>query len=173
MTTEKICLIGHSTSPIERFLKILEAHSIATLVDIRTVPRSRHNPQFNSDALKKSLEREGIGYTQLKELGGFRHPSKNSVNTGWRNLSFRGFADYMQTEGFEIGLDKLIKLGKTRNVAIMCAEGNAFRCHRSLVADALTKRGIRAVHISSQKPGRLHTLTPFAEVRGHKIRYPS
>lgn len=173
MTIEEIYLTGHSTMPIKRFLKILKAHSIALLVDIRAVPRSRHNPQFNSDALRKSLRRKGIGYTHLKELGGFRHPSKDSVNTGWRNLSFRGFADYMQTKGFEVGLDKLIKLGKTRNVAIMCAEGNPFRCHRLLVADALTIKGIRAVLISSQKPGKLHTLTPFAEIRGHRIRYPA
>jgi uncharacterized protein (DUF488 family) len=173
MTTGKMYLIGHSTSPIERFLKILKAHSIAMLVDIRAVPKSRHNPQFNSSALRKSLKRVDISYTRIKELEGFRHPSKNSVNTGWRNLSFRGFADYMQTEGFEIGLNKLIKLGRTRNVAIMCAEGNPFRCHRLLVADALTTNGIRAVLISSQKPGRLHTLTPFAEVRGHRIRYPA
>jgi uncharacterized protein (DUF488 family) len=173
MRTEEIYLIGHSTMSTERFLKILKAHSIAMLVDIRTVPRSRHNPQFDSEALRKSLKRVGIGYTHLKELGGFRHPSKDSVNPGWRNLSFQGFADYMQTEGFEIGLDKLTKLGRTKKVAIMCAEGNPFRCHRSLVADALTMRRIRAIHISSQKPGKLHTLTPFAKVRGDRIRYPA
>ena len=169
--SETIYVIGHSTMPIERFLKILEAHSIEMLVDIRTIPRSRHNPQFNSDALRDSLAGAGIEYVHVKELGGLRHSSKNSVNTGWRNLSFRGFADYMQPDEFEAGLDKLIRLGKSRRVAIMCAEGNPFRCHRSLVADALTIRGVQAVNIASQKSGRLHVLTSFAEVHGQKIRY--
>jgi uncharacterized protein (DUF488 family) len=112
-----------------------------------------------------------MAYVHLKELGGLRHPSKDSVNTGWRNLSFRGFADYMQTDEFEAGLDRLIALGKSDNVAIMCAEGNPFRCHRSLVADALTIRGVHALHISSERPGKLHTLTQFAKVSGHSIRY--
>ncbi|HEV2390363.1 MAG TPA: DUF488 domain-containing protein [Nitrososphaerales archaeon] len=169
--SETIFLIGHSTRPVEKFLKILEAHSIGTLVDIRTVPKSRHNPQFNSDALKDSLAGAGIKYVHMKELGGFRHPSKDSVNTGWRNLSFRGFADYMQTDEFEAAIDKLIRLGKKRIVAIMCAEGNPFRCHRSLVADGLTVRRVRAVEIGSQKSGKLHELTPFAEVQGHRITY--
>jgi uncharacterized protein (DUF488 family) len=169
--SETIYMIGHSTRPIERFLKILEAHSITMLADIRTVPKSRHNPQFNSDTLRDSLAGAGIEYIHLRELGGLRHASKNSVNTGWMNLSFRGFADYMQTDEFEAGLDRLIKLGKIRIVAIMCAEGNPFRCHRSLVADALTVRGVRAVNIASRKCGKLHALTSFAEVHGHKIRY--
>jgi uncharacterized protein (DUF488 family) len=166
-----ICAIGHSTRSIERLLKILNAHSITMLVDIRTVPKSRHNPQFNSDALGSSLAVARIAYVHLKELGGLRHPSENSVNTGWRNLSFRGYADYMQTDEFEAGLGRLIALGRSENVAIMCAEGNPFRCHRSLLADALTIRGVRAVHISSERPGKLHTLTPFAKVIGHTIRY--
>jgi uncharacterized protein (DUF488 family) len=169
--SETICAIGHSTMSIERFLKILAAHSIAMLVDIRTVPKSRHNPQFNSDTLRVSLAGAGMAYLHLKELGGLRHPSKDSVNTGWRNLSFRGFADYMQTDEFEAGLDRLIALGKSADVAMMCAEGNPFRCHRSLVADALTLRGVRAVHISSERPGKPHTLTPFAKVSGHRIGY--
>jgi uncharacterized protein (DUF488 family) len=169
--SETICAIGHSTRSIERFLKILNAHSITMLIDIRSVPKSRHNPQFNSDALRGSLAEEGIAYVHLKELGGLRHPSKTSVNTGWRNPSFRGFADHMQTSEFEAGLDRLIALGKRENVAIMCAEGNPFRCHRSLVADALTVRGVHAVHISSERPGRPHTLAPFAKVIGHSIRY--
>ena len=168
---ENVYVIGHSTRPIERFLKILRAHSVTMLVDIRTVPKSRHNPQFNSDALRDSLAGVWVDYIHLKELGGLRHSSKNSVNTGWRNLSFRGFADYMQTDEFEAGLNRLIRLGKSSGVAIMCAEGNPFRCHRLLVADALTIRGGNAVHISSEKPGKLHVLTSFAEVHGHRIRY--
>jgi uncharacterized protein (DUF488 family) len=156
---------------IERFLKILTAHSITVLVDVRTVPKSRHNPQFNSDALRGSLEGAGMAYVHLKELGGLRHPSKESANTGWRNLSFRGYADYMQTAEFNAGLDGLIALGKSENAAIMCAEGNPFRCHRSLVADALTIRGVQVVHISGEGPGKPHKLTPFAKVSGQSIRY--
>lgn len=167
-----IYAIGHSTRPIDKFLKILEAHSITVLVDIRTVPRSRHNPQFNSDALRDSLKEVGIGYVHLKALGGFRHPVENSTNSGWRNLSFRGFADYMQTEEFERALESLIELGgRDRNAAMICAEGNPFRCHRSLIADALTVRGIGTIHVSSEGPGKPHTLTPFAEVRGRRITY--
>jgi uncharacterized protein (DUF488 family) len=171
MKKETVYVIGHSTRPIERFLRILQAHSVTTLVDIRTVPKSRHNPQFSADAVKDSLEKAGMKYVHLKELGGLRRPTKDSENTGWRNLNFRGFADYMGTEEFEVGLNRLIALGKSENVAIMCAEGKPFRCHRSLVADALTVRGIRAVHISSENPGKLHRLTPFAEVEGLRIRY--
>jgi len=156
---------------VERFVRILLVHSITMLVDIRKIPRSSHNPQFNSDALEKSLKEAGIAYIHLKELGGLRRPSKNSENTGWRNLSFRGYADYMQTEEFEAGLETLTALSKGGAAAIMCAEGNPYRCHRSLVADALTVRGIRAIHISSGKPGRMHTLTPFARVSGERISY--
>src|SRR3984893_12135227 len=168
-----VYVIGHSTRPIEKFLRILQAHSVTTRVDIRTVPKSKSTNQFNADALTDSLERAGMKYVHLKDLGGLRRPLKDSVNTGWRNLSFRGFADYMETGEFEAGLDRLIELGRNENVAIMCAEGNPFRCHRSLVADALTVRGISAVHISSEKkPGKLHSLTPFAEVdEGGRIRY--
>jgi uncharacterized protein (DUF488 family) len=167
-----IYAIGHSTMSIERFVKILAAHSITMLVDIRKIPRSSHNPQFDSDALKKSLKEAGIGYVHLKELGGLRCPAKNSGNMGWKNLSFRGYADYMQTEEFELGLDGVVELSNVDDVAVMCAEGNPYRCHRSLVADALTARGIRTVHISSGRPGRLHKLTRFARVTGARIAYP-
>ena len=170
-TTGAVYAIGHSTTPIARFVEILRAHSVTTVVDVRTVPRSRHNPQFNSDALETKLNEAGISYVRVKELGGFRRPSKDSENTAWRNLSFRGYADHMQTGEFELGLDRLISLSKVGNVAMMCAEGNPYRCHRSLVADALTVRGIRVVDISSGKPGRLHKLTPFARVSGRRIAY--
>jgi uncharacterized protein DUF488 len=168
-----IYAIGHSTMPIERFVKILRAHSVTMLVDIRTVPRSRHNPQFNSDSLEESLKHAGMEYVHLKELGGLRSPVKDSENTGWRNLSFRGYADHMQTEEFEAGLDRLASLSTGVVAAMMCAEGNPYRCHRSLVADALTARGIRVVHVSSGRPGRLHALTPFASVTGERMRYPN
>jgi uncharacterized protein (DUF488 family) len=170
-TSGIVYVLGHSTTPTARFVKILRTHSITTLIDIRIIPRSGHNPQFNSDALEKTLKEVGIVYVHLKALGGHRRPSKDSENTGWRNPSFRGYADYMQTKEFELGLDRLIALSRAGTVAIMCAEGNPYRCHRSLVADALTARGIRAVHISSGKPGRLHRLTPFARVTADEITY--
>ena len=144
-----------------------------TLVDIRTIPKSRHNPQFNGNALALSLSSAGISYVHLKELGGLRRPAKDSKNTGWRNASFRGFADYMQTKDFEAGLDKLSRLARERRVAMMCAEGNPFRCHRSLVADALTVRGGKVIHLTSKAEGRPHRLTPFARVKGLTLSYPA
>jgi uncharacterized protein (DUF488 family) len=170
--TETIYVVGHSTRSFDAFLEILRTHSIDTLVDIRTIPKSRHNPQFNSDSLKISLGAAGIRYVHAEKLGGLRRPLKDSPNPGWKNSSFRGFADYMLTDAFEEGIDELIHLGERGTVAIMCAEGNPFRCHRSLVADALMVRGIRVIHISSRKPGRPHTLTPFAKVEGSRITYP-
>lgn len=168
-----ISVIGHSTRTIESFIDLLKAHSINFLVDIRTIPKSRYNPQFNEDALKKKLKENKIRYFHMKGLGGLRHSNKNSINLGWHNLSFRGFADYMQTKEFDSSLEELITLSKTYTVAIMCAEGNPFRCHRSLVADALMVRHVKALHISSKISAREHVLTPFAKVRGQKITYPS
>ncbi len=164
--------IGHSTMTIERFIRILHAHSIELLVDVRTIPKSRHNPQFGQNELSKSLGSVGVEYLHMKELGGLRHPAKDSENTGWRNESFRGYADHMQTREFAAAIGKLGILAKEKRLAIMCAEGNPFRCHRSLVADALVVRGARVVHIASEKPGRTHLITPFAQVRGTRILYP-
>jgi len=171
--------LGHSTRPIEKFILILRAHSIAILVDIRTVPKSRHNSQFDGDALRASLAETGIRYVQMKDLGGLRRPLKGSLaNAGWVNESFRGFADHMQTERFEAALEELVELargageGSTRGIAIMCAEGNPFRCHRSLVADALEARGVNVVHISGVGRGRPHKVTPFAQVVGTRVTYP-
>ncbi len=165
--------IGHSTRKIQEFIEILRAHDVDNLVDIRTIPKSRHNPQFNGSDLALSLCSTGIGYIHLKELGGLRRPAKDSKNTGWRNASFRGFADYMQTEGFEAGLEKLGRLAKEKRIAMMCAEGSPFRCHRSLVADALTVRGGKVIHIASRGEGRPHRLTPFARVKGTALSYPT
>ena len=165
--------IGHSTRTINEFIEILQAHSITMLADIRTIPKSRHNPQFNGDQLKKSLEGEGIAYVHFRELGGLRKARKDSVNTGWQNASFRGFADYMQTREFASAVRKLMQSAKQGRVAIMCAEGNPFRCHRSLVADALTVRKVHVLHISGKTSVREHTLTPFAKVSGTRIIYPS
>lgn len=168
-----IFVIGHSTRTIKSFIGILKAHSINLLVDIRTIPKSRYNPQFNEDALKKKLKENEIRYFHMKGLGGLRHSDKNSINLGWHNLSFRGFADYMQTKEFDSSLEELITLSKTYTVAILCAEGNPFRCHRSLVADALMARNVKALHIASKISAREHVLTQFAKVRGHEITYPS
>jgi uncharacterized protein (DUF488 family) len=164
--------IGHSTRSIEDFIEILQAHSISTVVDIRTIPRSRHNPQFNAEALKSRLESQGIAYVHFKGLGGLRKPKKDSANTGWRNASFRGFADYMQTREFVRAVRQLMQLARQGRVVIMCAEGNPFRCHRSLVADALTVRKVRVLHLAGQASVREHVLTKFAQVSGTKITYP-
>src|SRR5574337_1157658 len=166
-----IFVVGHSTRTIRNFIDLLAAHSVNMLVDIRTIPKSRHNPQFNEDALKRKLKENKIRYMHMKGLGGLRHPDKNSINSGWRNLSFRGFADYMQTKEFDSSVKDLIELSRKHIVAIMCAEGNPFRCHRSLVADALLVRHVKALHISSKISSREHVLTPFAKVKGRKITY--
>ena len=167
-----IFTVGHSTLPIEQFIALMRTYGITCVADIRTVPRSRHNPQFNGDALGGVLKTDDIEYTPLPALGGLRHARKDSPNTGWRNKSFRGYADYMQTEGFAEGLATLIHMSRQKRTAIMCAEAVPWRCHRSLVADALGVRGIPAVEILSQTSYRLHKLTPFAHVEGTHITYP-
>jgi uncharacterized protein (DUF488 family) len=167
-----IFTVGHSTLPIERFIALLHLYGIKRLADIRTVPRSRHNPQFNSDALALALKSENVDYIPLPALGGLRHARKDSSNAGWRNPSFRGYADYMQTAAFAAGLATLIGLSRQKPSAIMCAEAVPWRCHRSLVADALSVRGIPAVEILSEGSYRMHALTPFARVDGVQITYP-
>lgn len=167
-----IFTVGHSTLPIEDFAALLETYGIARLADIRTVPRSRHNPQFNGDALGEALRGHGIDYVGMPVLGGLRHPRKDSPNGGWRNDSFRGYADYMQTAEFARGLDALMTLGRARRTAIMCAEAVPWRCHRSLVADALGVRGIPVVEILSATSWRDHKLTAFAHVEGMTVTYP-
>jgi len=168
----EVFTIGHSTHPIAEFVEILKAHGVKRVVDIRTIPRSRHNPQFNGEALAESLHAAGIGYTHIKELGGLRHPAKDSINLGWRNSGFRGFADYMQTPEFEAGLERAIKLAKAKPSALMCAEAVPWRCHRSLVADALSARKIPVMDILSATRASMHKITPFALVRGSRITYP-
>lgn len=164
--------VGHSTLPIEQFIQLLRTYGIRCLLDIRTVPKSRHNPQFNGEALEQSLASAGIGYRLLPALGGLRHAKKDSPNTGWRNKSFRGYADYMRTAAFGQGLRTLIELSRQGRIAIMCAEAVPWRCHRSLVADALQVRGIPVVEILSETSHRMHKLTPFAHVEGDEITYP-
>ncbi len=167
-----IYTIGHSTHTIEEFLAILQAHGIQQLVDVRTIPRSRHNPQFNRESLPASLKKAGIAYRHMPGLGGLRHARPDSTNTAWRNASFRGYADYMQTADFHKNLEELIRLAAEKQTTIMCAEAVPWRCHRSLIADALTARGIPALEITSAKQAKPHALTPFAKVQGTEVSYP-
>jgi uncharacterized protein (DUF488 family) len=163
--------IGHSNRTIEYFVDLLQAFEIELVVDIRTIPRSRHNPQFNQDALKKALKKQHIEYVHLKRLGGLRHAKKDSLNTGWQNASFRGFADYMQTAEFKAGLKELIAFAKEKRCAILCAEAVPWRCHRSLIADALTVKRWKVMHIQSKKMAKRHALTSFLKVAGRKLIY--
>ena len=151
---------------------MLRAHGVERLVDVRTIPKSRHNPQYNVDALPVPLREAGIGHTHMKELGGLRHPRADSINTAWKNDSFRGYADYMQTPEFEAALERLIDIAQQERIAIMCAEAVPWRCHRSLVADALTARGHEAAHIMGIGRKQPHKLTPFAKVDGVRVTYP-
>ena len=166
-----IWTIGHSTHPIAEFLEILKAHGIRQLIDVRTVPRSRHNPQFSREELPHSLEAAGIRYRHMAGLGGLRHARKDSINTAWRNASFRGYADYMQTPEFQSSLEALIEAAEAPT-AIMCAEAVPWRCHRSLIGDALLARGIRVLDILSAAKAQAHSLTQFARVEGPQVTYP-
>jgi uncharacterized protein (DUF488 family) len=157
---------------LNEFIGLLKKSAVEQIVDVRTIPRSRHNPQFNFDALSESLQAEGINYVHMPGLGGLRRPKANSVNTGWRNASFRGFADYMQTQEFEVSLTELIAVAKLQQTSVMCAESLPWRCHRSLIADALYIRGILVKHILSLSTITTHKLTTWAEVKGIRITYP-
>ena len=168
-----VLTIGHSTRTLEEFIGLLRAHAVTRVVDVRTVPRSRHNPQFNQDSLPDSLKKAGLGYVHMPGLGGLRYAKRDSINVGWRNPSFRGYADYMLTPEFERGLEELIHLAKQEQIAIMCAEAVPWRCHRSLIGDALTVHGIRTEDIMSLTRRRVHTLTAFANVRGKSVTYPA
>ncbi|MFB9243319.1 DUF488 domain-containing protein [Massilia antarctica] len=168
-----VCTIGHSNRPLEAFLDLLASNRIGCVVDVRTVPRSRHNPQFNQDALPHSLAAAGIDYRYLQALGGLRHAAKDSSNTGWRNASFRGYADHMQSPEFADGMDALCELAQTQRCVLMCAEAVPWRCHRSMVGDALLVRHIGVEHIIGPKGRRPHVLTPFAHVDGERITYPA
>ena len=164
--------IGHSTRTWKVFLELLREHGIKRVVDVRSIPRSRHNPQFNRETLSMKLRSARIGYVYLRKLGGLRHARWDSPNMGWRNASFRGFADYMQTPDFNAGLRRLIKLANQKKTALMCAEAVPWRCHRSLIADALIVRGIRVKHVISGKRAQIHQLTSFGRIQGKCITYP-
>lgn len=165
--------VGHSTRSLNDFTALLKKYGIELLADVRTIPRSRHNPQFNGDTLQVFLPAQEISYRHLKELGGLRHSRADSPNTGWRNASFRGFADYMQTPVFEAAIMNLLQLATQRTVALMCAEAVPWRCHRSLIADALVVRGIDVTDIFDRNHARPHTLNSLARVTGSTIIYPA
>lgn len=168
-----VSTVGHSTHPIEAFLGMLQAHGVRRLIDVRTIPKSRRNPQFNQDSLAASLHAEGMEYRHLPGLGGLRHARKDSVNNGWRNASFRGYADYMQTPEFRENLEVLIQLASPIPTAIMCAEAVPWRCHRSLIADALAARGIAVLDILTAAKAQPHVITRFAKVEGQQVTYPA
>jgi uncharacterized protein (DUF488 family) len=168
----KIWTIGHSTRSIENFVAALEANAIKLAADVRLLPGSRRYPQFNQDALAKSLGNYGIKYAHFPELGGRRRPHPDSTNTAWRNAAFRGYADYMETEGFQSGLERLLEIAKqSGRTAIMCAEALWWRCHRSLIADSLKIRGLEVLHISSSGRAEPHPFTSAASVIDGKLSY--
>lgn len=167
-----VLTVGHSTRPIAEFVSLLTSHGVTRLTDVRTVPRSRHNPQFNLDTLPLSLKQADIAYEHIAGLGGFRRTYPGSPNMGWRNISFRGYADYMQTPEFAENLAVLIEKARHDRVALMCAEAVPWRCHRSLIADALMVHGVCVEEIISEKRLQAHKLTPFAKVDRLVVTYP-
>lgn len=168
----RVLAIGHSTRPIEELLELLSRAGAVTVADVRTIPRSRANPQYEGPALARALAEAGIGYVHLPQLGGLRHARKGSPNGAWRNASFRGYADHMATPEFEDGLRRLRELARPGPVALLCAEAVPWRCHRSLIADALLARGVTVQHVTSPGKSRPHRLTPFARIDGRRVSYP-
>jgi len=167
-----IYTIGHSTRTLNEFLDLLNVYSITLLVDVRTIPRSKHNPQFNKETLPVTLKSYGVKYIHMPEIGGLRHPKRDSVNIAWKNMGFRGYADYMQTKEFTDNLLKITALERENCLALMCAEALPWRCHRSLISDALVVRHVKVLHIISKDNTITHELTEFAHVEGNQITYP-
>ncbi len=163
--------LGHSTRSLDEFVALLKTYAVGLVVDVRSVPRSRHNPQFNKDTLPDNLKAAGVKYIHMPELGGLRRPSPSSLNLGWENKSFRGYADYMQTKEFAENLLQLVALIRGNKIAVMCAEALPWRCHRNLLADALVARGIAVKHILTETSIINHDLTSFAHVEGTKVSY--
>lgn len=168
----KVYTMGHTTRSIEEFNNVLMHYRIEIVVDVRTIPRSRHNPQFESSAFEKSLEENGMSYIHLRELGGLRNPKKDSQNLEWKNTSFRGYADHMETSEFAKGLEMLERIAKVHRTVIVCAEAVPWRCHRNLVADALVVRGWEVEHIMTERHSNTHKLTEFLKLRNGRITYP-
>jgi len=164
--------IGHSTRPIEELLDLLNAWGISLLVDVRLIPFSRRNPQFNTQALAESVTGVGLQYHHLSALGGRRKAWPDSINLAWRSAGFRGYADYMQTAAFREALEELMAYGRRGHTVIMCAEAVPWRCHRMLIADALIARGWTVHHILSAASAEAHSLTPFARLDHHTVTYP-
>jgi uncharacterized protein (DUF488 family) len=171
-STLTILTIGHSTRTLDEFVGLLKTYKVTLVVDVRTIPRSRHNPQFNKETLPNTLKLAGVKYVHMPEIGGLRRPTRDSINLAWRNRSFRGYADYMQTKEFTENLLNLIALARENCLAIMCAEALPWRCHRSLIADALVVRHIKVEHILNAESSISHKLTEWAQVEGTKITYP-
>lgn len=169
----RVYSIGHSTRSFDEFASLLIGHGVSQVADIRTIPRSRRHPQFERDALAAALGTRGIGDRHLPGLGGLRHPRLDSPNSGWRNESFRGYADYMGTPAFEQALEELLALARLGPTSMMCAEAVWWRCHRGLVADALVLRGVEVLHILSASPPSAHQLNPMARVVDGRLVYPS
>jgi len=164
--------VGHSNRTLGELLDLLRAHGVEMLVDVRSVPRSRHNPQFNRETLPGELAAAGIEYRHMPGLGGLRRPRPDSRNTGWRNDSFRGYADYMETAEFERSLEELMALAGGRRTAVMCAEAVPWRCHRSMIADAVAARGGEVRHILTAEKAEAHRMTGFARVEHGRVTYP-
>jgi len=167
-----VLTIGHSNRPLDEFLGLLQGHSVDCLVDVRSIPWSRHNPQFNRETFAGALKADGIGYEHAADLGGFRRAAPDSPNAGWRNASFRGYADYMQTAAFSTGLERVMHEAQTSRLVLMCAEAVPWRCHRSLIADALVARDVRVEEILSATRTQTHAMTSFARVVGTTVIYP-
>jgi uncharacterized protein (DUF488 family) len=168
-----VLTIGHSTRSLDELLELLRAHAVQRLVDVRAFPRSRRHPQFNIDTLPGALEAAGIAYAHLPALGGRRTARPDSANTAWRDPGFRGYADYMETAAFEDGLARLLEAASGQRVAIMCAEAQPWRCHRSLIADALVARSVPVEHIMDAGSRRPHAPPPFARIASGRVRYPA
>jgi uncharacterized protein (DUF488 family) len=168
----RVYTIGHSTRTLAEFIDLIKTYDVTLIVDVRTVPHSRHNPQFNKEPLPETFKAEGIKYLHVPDLGGFRRPHPDSPNLAWKNKTFRGYADYMQTREFTENLLKIVALAKENCVAVMCAEAMPWRCHRSLIADALSVRHIKVKHILNANNSTNHELTPWACVQGTRITYP-
>lgn len=172
MNESLVCTIGHSNRSIEAFIELLRTNEIACVIDVRTIPRSRHTPQFNLESLPAALDAEGISYLHVAALGGLRHARADSVNGGWHNASFRGYADHMQTSEFATGVDQVVALARAQRCTLMCAEAVPWRCHRSMIADALMVRGVRVEDIIGPHGRKPHAFTSFARVDGVRLTYP-
>jgi uncharacterized protein (DUF488 family) len=163
--------VGHSTRTIEEFIELLQANKVTLVVDVRTVPHSRHNPQFNKENLPNHLKPNGIKYIPMPDIGGLRRPKPNSENLAL-DTDLRGYADFMQTKEFTEQLLKIVALSQENRLALMCSEALPWKCHRGLISDALVARHIRVLHIISKADTVTHLLNELAQVEGTKVTYP-